>query len=112
MENLHLLPKSWRMNAVITKVFLDEPRSRVAAFRYGFLAIVLVLAIFSAVVVVYLPPSFRGRYFGVIVPSMLLLNHLAFQFHWSRPVRISLRIAAIGYVCFALAYTASVMFPK
>ena len=100
------------MNSIITKVFLDEPRLRWPAFRFGFLACIIVIAIVSGMVAAHLPPAFRGRYFGLIIPPMLLLNHLAFQFHWSRSFRVGLRVAAIVWLCFAMVYSFQVTFLK
>jgi hypothetical protein len=93
------------MPATITRLFLDEPKLRGAAFRYGFLAFILCLTIFAAIVAADLLPSVRGRYFGFIVPPMLLLSHLAFQFRWPQLVKVGLRVAAIMACGVVLAYT-------
>jgi hypothetical protein len=72
----------------------EEPKVRSAGFRYGFLAIILALLILSAF-------ASSNHYYSVfIVPIMLLFNHLAFQFRWSRPVAIGLRACAYFWVMF------------
>ena len=100
------------MPATITRVFLDEPKLRGAAFRYGFLAFSLCLTIFAAIVAAHLSPDVRGRYFGFIVPPMLLISHLAFQFRWPLLVKVGLRVAAIMGCGVVLAYTLFVAFTK
>ena len=98
------------MPAITTRVFLDEPRLRGAVFRYGVLAFLFALTLFAAVAAAHLPPAVRGSYFGFIVPPMLLLSHLAFQFRWPRPVKIGLRVAAIASCGVVLVYTLFVAF--
>jgi hypothetical protein len=93
------------MHTLIRKVFLEEPRLRWAAFRYGVLALIFALTLFAAIAAAHLSPSARGRYFGYIVPPMLLLSHLAFQFRWPPLVKVGLRIAAILCCGIGLAYT-------
>jgi hypothetical protein len=82
------------MNAILTKVFLSEGRRLGAGYRYGMLFFMIALTLFSAVVFFYLPPDKRGRYFGVIIPPTMLLTHVAYQFRWSVPVTVGLRLAA------------------
>ena len=72
----------------------EEPKVRSAGFRYAFLAIILALFILSAFA------SSNHYYIAFIVPIMLLFNHLAFQFRWSRPVAIGLRACAYFWVTF------------
>ena len=86
------------MNTFLQKTLLHEPKMQSAGFRYGFLAFILGLTIFSAVAAAHLSPSVSGRYFGFIVPPMLLFNHLAFQFRWSRPVAVALRAIAFVWI--------------
>ena len=72
----------------IQAVFLKEPGERSALFRYGFLGLVLLLFGLHA--------SYTGPHYlrGLIVPSMLLLNHLAYQFRWPLPMTFGLRLTA------------------
>ena len=89
----------------LTKSFLAEPTIRSVSFRYGFLAFNVALLVFGAWNCMYLSKSYRGgRYFGIIVPLMLLLNHLAYQFRWSRAVMIALRVIAWTWILFAMPY--------
>ena len=83
------------MSAFSKKAFSEESKLCGAGFRYGFLA--LILALF----VMHTFDSSAPHYWrGFIVPLMLLSNHLAFQFHWSRPSRIALRIWAYLWIVF------------
>jgi len=72
----------------IQAVFLKEPCERSALFRYGFLGLVLLLFVLHA--------SYTGPHYlrGLIVPTMLLLNHLAYQFRWPVPMAFVLRLTA------------------
>jgi len=67
---------------------LKEPCERSALFRYGFLGLVLLLFVLHA--------SHAGPHYlrGLIVPTMLLLNHLAYQFRWPLPMTFVLRLTA------------------
>jgi hypothetical protein len=61
------------MSTFITKAFLEEPKLRSAGYRYGFLALILalfVLTVFDS------PHHFWG---SLLLPTMLLFNHLAFS---------------------------------
>ena len=80
------------MNTFLQKTFLQEPGSNSAAYRYGFLG--LILALFAYIL--YLPGDWNLR--AVTVPLMLLLNHLAFQFRWPRRLAITLRVIALAWV--------------
>ena len=100
------------MHAIITKVFVDDPRLRWAVFRYGFLAFILGLTIFAAIAAAHLSPSVRGRYFGFMVPPGLLFSHLAFQFRWPRSVKVGLRVAAVVWCGVGLIYMLFVTFTK
>ena len=93
------------MNTFLQKTFLQESKPRSAAFRYGFLALIIALFVMAAPVVFFSPPSTsHGRYYGFMVPMMLLLNHLAFQFRWSRSMTICLRAAACIFCALGLTY--------
>ena len=71
----------------------EEPKLQRAGFRYGFLAFILALIILSAFAVF---ASSNHHYIMLICPVMLLFNHLAFQFRWSRRVTIGLRTFAVS----------------
>ena len=73
------------MSTFLKKTFLEEPKPRGAVYRHGLLALILALFILAAF---DSPHHFWG---SLLVPTMLLFNHLAFQFRWSQPVRIILR---------------------
>jgi len=89
----------------VRRYFLDEPRLRSTAFRYGFLAFLIALAVFAAIAAFHLPPSAGGSYFGFLIPTMLLFNHLAFQFRWPTSVRVGIRILTIIWCCPVVVYT-------
>ncbi len=78
-------------------VFLQDTCQRSALFRYGFLGIVLMLFVFHA--------GHAGPHYlrGFIVPTMLLLNHLAYQFRWPVPMTFALRLAAWIWIAVGVA---------
>lgn len=84
------------MNAFLKKTFLSEPKMLGAGYRYGFLALILALIIIHA----FDPP--HHYWSGFLLPTMLLFNHLAFQFRWSRTVTVALRICAWFWIGFGL----------
>jgi hypothetical protein len=100
------------MNTFLNKTFLEEPKLRWGVFRYGFLAFLIGLTIFSAITAAHLSPSSPGRYFGFLIPPLLLLNHLAFQFRWPRPVQVGLRVGAFIWLAVVLGYIFTVEFTK
>jgi len=100
------------MNTFHQKTFFQEPRLHSAGFRYGFLCFIVGLVIFSAITATHLSPTANGRYFGFIIPPMLLLNHLAFQFRWSRPVAVALRVSAFGWIGIVWIYMLFVFLNK
>lgn len=100
------------MSTFLYKTFLEEPKLRGIAFRFGFLTFLFALAFFSAITSGHLPPSVPGRYFGFIVPPFLLLSHLAFQFRWNRSVQIGLRVVTVAWCGVVLAYTLNVLLTR
>ena len=86
------------MNTYIQKAFLQEPSPRSAAFRYGLLG-----AIFALFALVLCHPTQR-HLSALIVPTMLLFNHLAFQFRWPRGFMIALRVIALAWVVAGCIY--------
>lgn len=88
------------MNALLkikTSLSGDIP-TRSAWYRYGFLALILGLFAF----VLYHPSPHYLR--ALIVPVMLLLNHLAFQFRWPSGLAIALRVFALAWVAGGCIY--------
>jgi hypothetical protein len=88
------------MTTFLKKSFLEEPKPLGAGYRYGFLALILALFVLTAF---NSPHHFWG---SLLLPTMLLFNHLAFQFRWSRSVMIVLRAG----VCFWMLLIFAVMF--
>jgi hypothetical protein len=86
------------MNTLLQKTFLQEPSPRGAVFRYGLLAVIL--ALFAYDLHDPAPHFFRS----LIVPFMLLFNHLAFQFRWPSSIMISLRVVAIAWLIFGCIF--------
>lgn len=90
----------WRltqhMSAFFKKILFGETKPRGAWFRYGFLVLILGLFVFHAL------DSRSSRYYlaGFIVPSMLLINHLAFHFRWPTRITLLLRVVALAWVVF------------
>jgi len=80
------------MNTFLKKAFLEEPKQLGVGYRYGFLALILALFLLAAF------DSPRHFWGGLPLPIMLLFNHLAFQFRWSRPVKIILRAFAYFWI--------------
>jgi hypothetical protein len=83
------------MSAFFKKAFLEETKPRGAGYRYGFLAL-----IFALIVIDLIDSGPRHYLRGLIVPLMLLFNHLAFQFHWSRPMTVAIRALAYFWLVF------------
>ena len=80
------------MTTFLKKTFLQEPSPHGATYRYGFLAVILALFAF----VLYHPTPHYWR--ALIIPVMILLNHLAFQFRWPSGLMIALRVIALAWV--------------
>jgi len=80
------------MNTFLKNAFLEESKPLGVGYRYGFLALILALILLS----VFVSPHHFWR--GLLLPTMLLFNHLAFQFRWSRPVKIILRAFAFFWI--------------
>ena len=91
------------MNTLFSRVrdsFTAEATQASVAWRYGMVGICLLLLSWHLWWLHRLPPSYpfpEQRLIGLIVPLMLLFNHLSSAFRWSRPVTVVLRIVA--WVC-------------
>jgi hypothetical protein len=87
----------------IATLFAGEIKPRSAWFRYGFLAAVLALVALGL-----RDPQFdqsdREKHLAVFTPLLLLLNHLAFSFRWSRDLTIFLRASALLWLLFVCIY--------
>ena len=100
----------------LRSIFIDPPSpTRSAGFRYGFLVLVGALLAWNAYLIATRPPGLAGDpYGGLIIGVMLLLNHLAFQFHMPPRVTLAARIFSIGWLVFGLfyvCYLGRVLFP-
>jgi len=85
--------------------FAAQAKQTHPAFRFGFLAFVLLLLAYDIYWRASLSPTYPGpRYGNCIVGLMLLLNHLAFFFRWSPAVTAALRISAFSWISFAGVY--------
>ncbi len=100
----------------LRNIFLDPPKVQVwPGFRYGFLVFVGALLAWNAYLFGTRPPGVPGDpYGGLILGVMLLLNHVAFQFHLPPRVALAARILPIGWLAFGLVYIcylSRVLFP-
>jgi len=99
------------MNASFTNRFLAEPKLRGVGYRYGMLAAILVLLLAQIWVLFHPPAHFAdSRYFGFLVPLMLLFGHLAYQFRWSQPTTLLLRIVAWTLAVPTVVYILFILF--
>ncbi len=87
------------MHSFIMRHLLAEPIIRNVRFRNGLFVFILVSFLWPVW------ESLQGKYEGFVVPIMLLLNYMAFQFHWSKAVTIVLRITALVWLAFACFFT-------
>jgi hypothetical protein len=73
--------------------------------RNGFLAFILALLVVDTVLCLCTSKPYPGgRGMLLIVPLMLLFNHLAYQFRWSRRVTAFWRITAWVWLIFGSYY--------
>ena len=94
------------MSAFFQKAFLEDSKPRGAGYRYGFLAVILALILVG----IFLPSqNYVSR---MICPLMLLFNHLAFQFHWSRSLTIILRGLAYFWILFGATFILCQIFSR
>lgn len=78
------------------------------AYRWGMLAVVLLLLAWDIRRQLNLSPAYSGdRYGNLVVGLMLLLNHLAWCFRFPPTVTFALRVLASGWVILGGAYVFS-----
>jgi len=91
------------INTFLQEKCVEEHRLHTPIFRYGFLALILAWNVMELLSAIHSSPPYRhSKYFGLIFPMMMLFQHLAFNFYWSRPVRIALRICAFVSLVFGV----------
>jgi len=84
-------------------------------FRFGMLALCIWLLADALQVRARLSATYpHDPNGGTVVALMLLLNHLAFQFRWPRPVAVALRFLALAWLafgCFYISYWSHRLYP-
>ena len=89
----------------ISSIFTEPIKPLHPVFRYGMLAVCLLLLGWHIQWRFDVPPSYPyDRHGNGVVVLMLLFNHLAFQFQWPVRVTVALRILALGWLAFAVFY--------
>ena len=89
--------------ASISKLSVKKAVSVV--YRYGMLVIILALLAKWVVWFEKLNATYAGdRYSTGVVSLMLLFNHLAFAFEWSKQVAQVLRLVAFAWLAFGFFY--------
>ena len=85
--------------------YLTEPAKMPRPAAYGFLVFLLILFATAIRLWFSLPPRYPYDPYGNLVCiTMLLLNHLAFNFQYPRPVTIAFRLLAMGWLIFGIFY--------
>jgi hypothetical protein len=84
---------------------MQQPFTSRPVWRYGFLLLIFCLLAWGACL---LPEKFashkRAPFSPVIVPLMLLINHIAFNFVQSPKLKKIAEVIAILFIIFACAY--------
>lgn len=89
----------------------DDTKPANRLFKWGFLALLLGLIFFHIWWRVTLPPKYpHDKTLGLIGPSMMLMNHIAFVFRWQnlrtratlRSTSFALTVAGCIYVFWAI----------
>ena len=79
----------------------DDKTPYSASYRWGMLFFLILLIGWSVQIEVTADEFIWGYLFrGLIVPLMLLFNHLAFAFSWPRRVSIFLKVLAVSWLVF------------
>ena len=74
-------------------------------YKYGFLVVILTLLCWGVYRRLNYPPHYTGDpNGGLIIPIMLLLNHVVFLFQWKPPVMKVLAVLAWGWILFTFFY--------
>jgi hypothetical protein len=85
------------------------------AYRYGMLALILVLLAQNIHLYLGLPPAYRGDPYGNgVVGLMLLFVHLAYWFRWPSAIAVALKFLAWGWLVFGafyIFYLSHVLYP-
>jgi hypothetical protein len=91
---------------LFVRALTSPPQILYPAFKYGMLIALLIL-VGSAIALRLTLSSRHPDPNGVlVVPIMLLLNHLAYQLRWPLPLMVTLRILAWAGLIFAAYYVA------
>jgi predicted membrane channel-forming protein YqfA (hemolysin III family) len=94
---------------------MQQPFTQRPSWRYGFLAVCLVLLASSILIhfedvnARHLNPNRSADFSGIIVALMLLINHVAFQLVQSPRLKKIAKIIAIAFLVFGLAYILSIV---
>jgi hypothetical protein len=83
------------MRAYILKLLSEDPKIMNLRLRNGF------MVFFLAFLALQIFPLQEGKYGGLVVPIILILNHLAFQYYWPKTLTIALRVIALLWLIFA-----------
>ena len=91
----------------LRSIFLEHSGGQwFPAYRYGFLLLNCALLAFGLhLLITTSPQSYHGnRYAPVVVSSMMVLNHLAFNFRPRPAVTVALRILCTIWTAFGMLY--------
>lgn len=115
-ESLNVGRLSHQATMTLRRIFLDPPEPNAwAGFRYGFLALICALLAWNVYIFIVDSPYYHGDPYGsMIIATMLLFNHAAFQFHLPPRITVATRILAIGWLAFGLVYVfylSRILFP-
>ncbi len=93
-----------KMNKLIS-ILGEQPKGALAEnnwWKYGFLSFVLFLALAQCYLLI--SSSEKYDYSGIIVPMMLIFNHLAAWFKFGPKLTVLIRIASLLWVIFGSIY--------
>ena len=93
------------VRAGVREAFTRQATEVRPAYRYGMLVIILALLAWNVQFLLSLPATYSGHRFGsIIVPLMLLFNHLAFSFRWPLNVSFAMHVLAYGWLVLGCCY--------